>query len=64
MAEETFQVGWWLFGAFAFGLFVGGNLGVLLMCILQVAGDKSRAEEELDRSRSEDSETDSRLASR
>jgi hypothetical protein len=32
---------------FVVGMFVGSNLGVMLMCLLQMAGDRSPANTEL-----------------
>jgi hypothetical protein len=34
----TTQMLWIMFVVFLAGLFIGSNLGVLLMCVLQVAG--------------------------
>jgi len=39
----TTQMFWIIFAVFVLGLFVGTNLGVMLMCVLHVAGER-RAE--------------------
>lgn len=51
MVEEALQVGWflwWTLFILILGLFIGGNAGVMLMCIFQMALHKKIcAEEEL-----------------
>jgi hypothetical protein len=34
----TTQLFWIILGVFVLGLFVGSNLGVMLMCVLRTAG--------------------------
>ena len=34
----TAQMFWLIFAAFVLGLFVGSNMGIMLLCVLQVAG--------------------------
>ena len=41
------QVFMWMVAVFVLGLFLGSNLGVVLMCLLQVAGRSSPANAEL-----------------
>jgi hypothetical protein len=41
------QVFVWMVAVFVLGLFLGSNLGVVLMCLLQVAGGSSPANAEL-----------------
>ena len=43
----TTQMLWIALGIFILGLFVGSNLGVLLMCVLQVAAAGRDPNEEL-----------------
>lgn len=41
------QVLWIIFGVLVLGIFVGGNLGILMMCLLQVSKRADMLSEEL-----------------
>jgi hypothetical protein len=43
----TAQMFWILFLVFLIGLFIGSNLGVMLLCVLQVAGQDQTSDESL-----------------
>jgi hypothetical protein len=43
----TTQLFWIIFGVFVLGLFVGSNLGVMLMCVLHAAGRDHALDEEV-----------------
>ena len=43
----TGQMFWVLFAMFVLGLFVGSNLGIMLLCVLRVAGQNADRDYEM-----------------
>jgi hypothetical protein len=42
----TAQIFWLILGVFVLGLFVGSNLGILLICLLQASGEGASGQED------------------
>ena len=47
MIPETVQILCWTIPTFVLGLFIGTNLGVLLMCLMRMASPEPEPEAEL-----------------
>jgi len=43
----TAQMFWVIFAVFVLGLFVGSNLGIMLLCVLRVAGQDAEKDFEM-----------------